>query len=248
MATASSSGNDEVDDLFSKFMSEVKEIEKRDSVLTGPQQIERLTRPGSTYFNLNPYEVLQLPTSAKEEDLKKQYRKLSFLVHPDKNPEDKEKAQKAFEAVNNAYKLLQDEDKVKRVNEILEEARAMVKATLKEKKKQAKKEGKDKIEEEEDSEKLSKLVHSTTVKLFADYEIKRRAQEEKDAEQRKRQREQEIAEEEAAKKKKEWEKQWEESRTNRVDSWRNFQAGGKKKKEKKGRTAFKPPALRPEKR
>lgn len=35
----------------------VKEIEKRDSVLTGPQQIDRLTRPGSTYFNLNPYEV-----------------------------------------------------------------------------------------------------------------------------------------------------------------------------------------------
>jgi len=33
-------------------------------------------------------------------------------------------------AVNNAYKLLQDEDKVKRVNEILEEARAMVKATV----------------------------------------------------------------------------------------------------------------------
>lgn len=51
-------------------------------------------------------------------------------------------------------------------------------------------------------------MHNTTVKLFADYEIKRRAQEEKDAEQRKRQREQEIAEEEAAKKKKEWEKQW----------------------------------------
>lgn len=39
------------------FNLQVKEIEKRDSVLTGPQQIERLTRPGSTYFNLNPYEV-----------------------------------------------------------------------------------------------------------------------------------------------------------------------------------------------
>lgn len=35
----------------------VKAIEKKDSVLTGPQQIERLLRPGSTYFNLNPYEV-----------------------------------------------------------------------------------------------------------------------------------------------------------------------------------------------
>lgn len=249
MAAASSSSTDEVDELFSRFMSEVKEIEKRDSVLTGPQQIDRLTRPGSTYFNLNPYEVLQMPPFAKEDEIKKQYRKLSFLVHPDKNPDNREKAQKAFEAVSEANQTLQDPDKVKKINEILEEARAMVKKSLKEKKKQAKKEGKDKIEEEEDPEKLSKLVHSTTVKLFADYEIKRRAQEEKDAELRKRQREQEIAEEEAAKKKKEWEKEWEESRTNRVDSWRSFQAGGKKKKkEKKGRTAFKPPALRPEKR
>lgn len=247
-STETSYGNDEVDDLFSRFMSEVKEIEKRDSVLTGPQQIERLTRPGSTYFNLNPYEVLQLSTDAKEDEIKKQYRKLSFLVHPDKNRDDSERAQKAFEAVSNAHKLLLDEDKIKKVKEILEEARAMVKADLKEKKKQAKKEGKDKIEEEEDPDKLAKLVHNTTVKLFADYELKRRAQEEKDAETRKRMREQEIADEEAAKKKKEWEKEWEESRTNRVDSWRTFQAGGKKKREKKGRTAFKPPALRPEKR
>ena len=43
--------------LFLLFSLQVKEIEKRDSVLTSSQQIERLTRPGSTYFNLNPYEV-----------------------------------------------------------------------------------------------------------------------------------------------------------------------------------------------
>ncbi|KAJ7321776.1 DnaJ (Hsp40), sub C, member 8 [Desmophyllum pertusum] len=123
MAAATTSGNDdevsEVDDLFSRFMSEVKEIEKRDSVLTGPQQIERLTRPGSTYFNLNPYEVLQLSSDVKEDEIKKQYRKLSFLVHPDKNREDSERAQRAFEAVSNAHVLLLDQDKIKKVNEIL---------------------------------------------------------------------------------------------------------------------------------
>jgi len=31
---------------------QVKAIEKKDSVLTGPQQIDQLLRPGSTYFNL----------------------------------------------------------------------------------------------------------------------------------------------------------------------------------------------------
>ena len=36
---------------------QVKKIEKRDSVLTSTQQIDRLLRPGSKYANLNPYDV-----------------------------------------------------------------------------------------------------------------------------------------------------------------------------------------------
>lgn len=64
---------------------QVKEIEKRDSVLTPKQQIERLLRPGSTYFNLNPYEVLQVEPDATLDEIKKKYRRLSILVHPDKN-------------------------------------------------------------------------------------------------------------------------------------------------------------------
>jgi len=39
------------------FIFKVKEIEKQDSVLTPKQQIDRLTRPGATYFNLNPFDV-----------------------------------------------------------------------------------------------------------------------------------------------------------------------------------------------
>ena len=42
--------------MFSFYM-QVKAIEQRDSVLTSVQQIDRLTRAGSTYFNLNPFEV-----------------------------------------------------------------------------------------------------------------------------------------------------------------------------------------------
>lgn len=66
-------------------IAQVKEIEKRDSVLTPKQQIDRLLRPGSTYFNLNPFEVLQIDPSASIEEVKKTYRKYSILVHPDKN-------------------------------------------------------------------------------------------------------------------------------------------------------------------
>lgn len=63
----------------------MKEIEKRDSVLTPKQQLDRLLRPGSTYFNLNPFEVLQVEPEATIDEIKKKYRRLSILVHPDKN-------------------------------------------------------------------------------------------------------------------------------------------------------------------
>lgn len=68
----------------------MKQIEKRDAVLTSEQQINRLLRPGSTYFNLNPFEVLQLEPEATVLEIKKKYRSLSILCHPDKNQDKKE--------------------------------------------------------------------------------------------------------------------------------------------------------------
>jgi len=56
---------------FDDFYEEVKEIEKRDSVLTSDQQIQRLLRPGSTYFNLNPFEVLQVEPDTPLDQIKK---------------------------------------------------------------------------------------------------------------------------------------------------------------------------------
>lgn len=101
----------------------MKQIEARDSVLTSEQQITRLLRPGSTYFNLNPFEVLQVEPDSTIEQIKKRYRSLSFLVHPDKNQDDKDRAQSAFEAVNRAWKVLENEQTRKRCMDIYEEAR-----------------------------------------------------------------------------------------------------------------------------
>lgn len=44
-------------DIYFIYFLQVKQIEKRDSVLTSKQQIDRLLRPGASYFNLNPFEV-----------------------------------------------------------------------------------------------------------------------------------------------------------------------------------------------
>ena len=43
-------------------LKQVKAIEKKDAVLTNKQQIDRLLRPGATYFNLNPFEVSAIHT------------------------------------------------------------------------------------------------------------------------------------------------------------------------------------------
>jgi len=121
------------DETFEQFYSEVKAIEKRDSVLTPEQQINRLLRPGATYFNLNPFEVLQIDPLTPFEEVAKHYRRLSMLVHPDKNPTMTDRAQLAFEAINKAYKMLEDEKERKKCVEVVEEARERVEKMVQEK-------------------------------------------------------------------------------------------------------------------
>ena len=43
-------------------------------------------------------------------EIKKKYRRLSILVHPDKNRDDTERAQAAFDALKKAYELLEVND------------------------------------------------------------------------------------------------------------------------------------------
>ena len=56
------------------------------------------------------YEVLGLQKGATEEEIKKAYRKLAVKYHPDRNPDDKEAAEKFREATE-AYEVLSDEKK-----------------------------------------------------------------------------------------------------------------------------------------
>ncbi|CAB1351292.1 unnamed protein product [Coregonus sp. 'balchen'] len=211
------------DDLFNHFYTEVKQIEKRDSVLTSKQQIDRLLRPGSSYFNLNPFEVLQIDPEATDEELKKRFRALSILVHPDKNQDDPDRAQLAFEAVDKAYKNLLDPEQKKRAVDVIQAGREYVEHNMKEKKKQLKKDGKPQFVEEDDPEMFRQAV--------------------------KRAREEEIETAEKAKREREWQKNFEETRDGRVDSWRSFQAGkSKAKKEKKPRSFLKPPKVKMEQR
>ncbi|CAL5210837.1 unnamed protein product [Lathyrus oleraceus] len=57
------------------------------------------------------YKVLQVDRNAKEDDLKKAYRKLAMKWHPDKNPNNKKDAEAKFKQISEAYDVLSDPQK-----------------------------------------------------------------------------------------------------------------------------------------
>eukprot|EP00066_Takifugu_rubripes_P019872 XP_011609138.1 PREDICTED: dnaJ homolog subfamily B member 2 isoform X2 [Takifugu rubripes] len=57
------------------------------------------------------YNVLGVSKTASQEDIKKAYRKLALKWHPDKNPDNKEEAEKKFKGVAEAYEVLSDKSK-----------------------------------------------------------------------------------------------------------------------------------------
>jgi translocation protein SEC63 len=59
----------------------------------------------------DPYEVMELSTSATLPEIKKKYKKLSLQFHPDKvDEEDREASNERFVDISKAYKVLTDED------------------------------------------------------------------------------------------------------------------------------------------
>jgi len=64
-------------------------------------------------FESNPYEMLNVATSASSSQIKAAYRKLALKFHPDKQstPDEKNRCSEIFTNIANAYDILRDEGK-----------------------------------------------------------------------------------------------------------------------------------------
>ena len=70
------------------------------------EQPEELKEVESTIL----YQILNVPKTATPAEIKKAYRKLALLKHPDKNPNDPQAAEN-FQKLNKAYQVLSNPKK-----------------------------------------------------------------------------------------------------------------------------------------
>jgi len=67
--------------------------------------------PATKKSNASFYEILGVEKSATEQEIKKAYRRLALKWHPDKNPDNKDEADRKFKEISEAYDVLSDKKK-----------------------------------------------------------------------------------------------------------------------------------------
>jgi DnaJ homolog subfamily C member 8 len=165
------------------------------------------------------YAVLDLQPGVPESDIKLQYRKKSLLIHPDKtrNP----LAPDAFDRLKKAQTTLLDEPARERLDESIADARRLLirqhKYTL--------------DSPELKTEEFKVEWRKKTVEVLLEEEARRRRQMKVRMQEEGREKQKEEDELEARKRKRDAEKSWEDTRDERIGSWRDWQKGKQKDKE-----------------
>ncbi|KAI0813946.1 DnaJ domain-containing protein [Xylaria sp. FL0064] len=207
-------------DALDLLESEAKEFDK-------DAEIDRILKA----FRLDAYAVLDLQPGVPESDIKITYRKKSLLIHPDKtkNPQ----APEAFDRLKKAQTELMDEKHRERLDEAIADARMLLI-----------RENKWTVDSPElKTEAFAKKWRDKTREVLIENEVRRKRQMKAQMQEEGREQRRADDELEARKRKRQHEQDWEATRDQRIDSWRQFQKGksssgggdegGSKKKKKK---------------
>jgi DnaJ family protein C protein 8 len=111
-----------LDELLKDFYADVRDVDR-------DNEVNRILWA----FKLNPYERMGLRFDSSMDDIKKQFRKVSLLVHPDKCKHPQASA--AFEVLGEALKQLSDDEHRTFIDQVLSTAREEIR---KERKKETK--------------------------------------------------------------------------------------------------------------
>ena len=99
--------------MLQAFFQEVREVDR-------DNEVNRILGA----FQLNPFEQMGLRFDSTQEEVKRQYRKVSLLIHPDKCKHPK--ATSAFEVLGHANSQLANEDFMREFRHTLNLARGML--------------------------------------------------------------------------------------------------------------------------
>ena len=231
--------------LLKEFFSDISDA-------TRNAEVDRIL----SCFKLNPYEHLNLRFDATEDDIRRAFRKVSLMVHPDKCKHEKAKA--AFDAIGQAQQLLGTEDVKRELDFNLGRAKdAVTKAWKKETRNDAVLRVRFNGNREAqlaaflDSDECHERWKLEGRKNIVDLEWRRRKLTLRIKAEEERVEKEEEEEAKDRKRKHKAQKAWdnEEAREGRVGGWRDFM-GGQKNKKKKQKVAgeLKAPKLRKEER
>ncbi|KAF8070952.1 spf31 [Scenedesmus sp. PABB004] len=212
--------------LLKEFFSEMKDVDRDNEVM-------RIMFA----FKLNPYEKLNLRFTATPEEVRRQYRKLSLMVHPDKCKH--EDASDAFDVLGAAQKELLNEEKREALWKVLDMAREEVRAQREKETKHdttielaalLHEKGKEGVREQyEETDEFHERWRLKARDMLAKSEWRRRKLTKRLKDETARVKEEVAEQRENAKRQREHDKEWASTRDSRVGTWRDYlKKGGSK--------------------
>jgi DnaJ homolog subfamily C member 8 len=151
-----------------------------------------------------------------ESDIKAAYRKKSLLIHPDKT--SNVSAPDAFDRLNKAQTTLTDEKARVHLDECIADARSLL----------IRKHKYNLDSPELKTENFKLECRKKTVEVLVEAEARRRKQAKAKMQEEGREKRKEDEEIEQRKRKRDSDKKWEDTRDERIGSWRDWQKGAKK--------------------